>query len=768
MERRDLEIRLAAAMSGANTASPNSDNENKALDTALVNQKALAEAVRQARESIERDHEVKVYRMEREHEEALEALQDQLDRAEADRSGVSSERDSKQVAVLEAEIARLERALQDASDSHSNTSGEKNTVLADDLAQLRGQKEEAERLAGQRLQIINDLEVDIGRFHGERATNARQLDSLKEAAEAVEGEVVQPLRTEVATLETAVKRLEGEKAAAERQSQQDAEGFEHEIAQSEEERERAEFLLQEAQVERKNLAEEVQVLQQSIAELETESSQQAERIAELEQELAAARDQLDSSLVTASSSRTSLEAQLSSLQEALELANVTKSSIHSRLVAVEAEVKTLSTRNEVLVREASDSDMKRLKLQKANEVLYAEFEKMGIALETKQLEVEMLKRKVKKPDVLGEGHKDGTATAVEALKARHARDTLAAVDREAEDSHTAEVLLEKGPNPLRARGRKTIDPWAQQQVALASRDSDTDNGRTPTAATSRAGTTISSSRAATKASESHQSEEISARRLSSRTATDKPRSVLGPSSVGNTSHSRTSRVSRASKYSVDLSETEDASKSQIRETSRATGSAIGGATATAAVARRGSSSSLSSNLTTASSTSSRSKHSVHDPRSLTGATMPMEMRRESGASISSQQSASQSATQSRDEPMSLDELRTELGTSTSASASVDRSASASANASGTGTARLRGSYSSSSSLLKSRSLATRSISVSQPSYSQSRPRQRQGHGSDAGSELMDLVESDADADADAELELELEGHTDENEEEEEA
>lgn len=744
VERRDLEIRLAAATSSTFPASPNAKAEVGTNDIALFDQKALEEAVHRARESIERDHEVKIYRMEREHEEALEALQDQLDRAEADRSGASGEQESKQVASLEAEIARLERILQestDAGDSRAHTSIDKSGASAKDLAKLRIEKEEAERLAGQRLQIINDLQGDIGRFHGERATNARQLDSLKDAAQAVDAEVVQPLKTEVAALEASVKRLQGEKAAAEGQHQQSAEGFEHEIAQSEEERERAEFLLQESQVEKKNLEGEMQALKETMAELESESSEQVQRIGELEQELAATREELDSSLVTASSSRTSLEAQVRSLQQALELANTTKSSIQTRLVAVEGEVKTLTARNEVLAREASDSDMKRLKLQKANEVLYAEYEKIGIALETKQLEVEMLKRKVRKPELAGEGQKEGTATAVEALKAKRASDIVAA-DRDAEESSAAEVLLEKGPNPLRARGRKTIDPWAQQQAARAVREGENDNGRTPTAATSRTGTAVSSTRTSLTATKTHQPSEASARRLSSRAAMDKPRSVLGPSAVGNTSHTRASRISRVTKYSVDLSETDEqleASESQIKETTARPGSVAATVGASAAT-RRGSTSSLSSNLTAASvsSTSSRSKHSVHDSRSLTGA---MAMRRGSATSVTSQ---------SRDEPMSLDELRSELGASGSANAR----------------ARLKSSHVSSSSLA-SRSLATRSISISQPSYSQSqsqsqsqsysmqrhRQREREGHGSEAGSEMMDLVESDVDAEGQTDQEV---------------
>lgn len=455
-EQKDFEIKLAIASSGSagggnHSTSPRSvplpaSRESSPLQDspARPSHQILEDAVRRARDSAERDHEIRLYSMQRDHEKAVEDLEGQVEsvRAECqkDIEGLQGQirelelqceeaRRQNEEKTREAEEARAE------SQRHVEASQTEMQQLSERCSSLQLALEEEERLVKEATFEATELRCQLEALQAERQEIEEELtselerrhQSWTEGLQAVESERDEAM--EIATeLEERVQALEAE-AAARGDKEESVVG---EMRQQ----------LEDAQARAKGLQ----------TQLTEADEQHKVELAERDQ-LQRAHDRLKALIAEREQQLSDYEERSAKVNED---GNATNQSLESELKLARLDIEEARRRNEALEREVGDRGLSVSKLQRANERLEAEIQNHCVALSTKQQELSLLKRKVKlQQQQASQGLSSGVRVDNDTL-----RSSLA-------EEQTTEVL-QKGPAPRRATGRRTMDGMAVRAAAQRS------------------------------------------------------------------------------------------------------------------------------------------------------------------------------------------------------------------------------------------------------------------------------------------------------------
>ncbi|PWN26147.1 hypothetical protein BDZ90DRAFT_280686 [Jaminaea rosea] len=380
-QRRDYEVRLLAVR--ATSSSPSSQRSREASPQPSASTEEIA---RLARESVERDHEVRVYSLQRDHEEALESLEEQLIEAQRERDDALQRAEGMEEVERERDDARQER---DDAREERDEACDAREALSEELAKAQRERDEAvaerdEAADGSKGRQASTHEVEELRAANEElSTRLEELIAEREERDQAHQAALAALERELKQNHDAdVEHQRGEAAAKHDQL--------HAIALRMEQ-EREELLAAVADMER------------------TVVTPQEARIAELEHQVAEQTKQLQSS---------------SSSAEAAEL----------------------QARCDKLAAQVGDRGLTITKLERQNEKLELEIQNHAMALVAKQEELALLKRKVRKAGLVTPGQ---TPASLDDGRYEAASSSW--------EHGAPEEILERGPVPAKARGRRTMD-----------------------------------------------------------------------------------------------------------------------------------------------------------------------------------------------------------------------------------------------------------------------------------------------------------------------
>ncbi|CEH19398.1 MYOSIN [Ceraceosorus bombacis] len=184
IEHRDMEVRLAFAHEEARQSresSPAHNQEEQRLTGALMSRGdfdlALEEARKEIREECERDADVKLYALERDHDEAVGHLEQRLQEAQARNSQEEKLADELRVEQLQDEIERLQSALADAEQATKEREDENGAA--------RSRVEHDAHAREQRMQIqIDNLHLALRSAKQESDIQKEERSKLEEALAA--------------------------------------------------------------------------------------------------------------------------------------------------------------------------------------------------------------------------------------------------------------------------------------------------------------------------------------------------------------------------------------------------------------------------------------------------------------------------------------------------------------------------------------------------------------------------------------------------------
>lgn len=440
-ERRDFEVRLMlASRAGSTSVSPSVSRLSAsahAACTRAITKDDKDEAVRLARQSMERDHEVRVYAMQKEHDQALDVLESQLEQATRQRDDALGQ-------------------LQDGFETRQQVAElqEQIVALTDELEEMKQQARE--RCQGSHVtENTIMLRQQVSKLEG-------RCQELQEKARTVQAGLTQEMQQQVDGFHAALEEVEAQREELGARSEQERSHARDAIDEAASLREQLEDLtagmrtLQEAH-------------QQTITRLQEEARDTQNQRADLALQLDAVLEELDN----AAHAQKIGEAKLAEQDEKIKAWQLSAPPV-SAMGAMEARVHELSTqlkltelsleasraqqqssRQQVsaLQREVGDRGLTVSKLQRANEKLEMEIQNHAIALAGKQQELSLLKRRVRRAglqelvsgSILRPTVRDTDKT--ETGKAGRGR------PHESIDTQ----VLERGPLPSRARGRRTMD-----------------------------------------------------------------------------------------------------------------------------------------------------------------------------------------------------------------------------------------------------------------------------------------------------------------------
>ncbi|CAO1635708.1 unnamed protein product [Jaminaea pallidilutea] len=440
-DRRDFEVRLYAIRAGS--VSPSSSariGQNSSVDVSISRE--IEKASRLARESSDRDHEIRTYALQQEHETLVQTLRDELDAVKRQRDEAEDNRQStvQEVSRMQEELSVLESDVADAEDQRAVTQ-----ELEAQNAHLLRCLEEQERAADQKMEEL-------------RRHAATELQRQKEHSQ----DEVQGLMSELTDRSSQLDAAHGElRKLAERV--QSLTQQHHETAEA--------ALKHQEHLDREHQSLRAQLAATEAAKVESTSEQQRlseamQRLHFEKQELLEQCGRLEAHFLEERShheaAKIDVEKLVDAQQQSLAKMDAASKADEAALRSAQNQVKVLETRIESLEREVGYRGLSMTKLERANSKLEAEIENHAMALMAKQQELALVKRRAKKLAASATPASGHNTPPIEETAVGLAEMQSSTSGQELDDDTAGTQVLQRGPAPTKAKGRKTLDAVARQ------------------------------------------------------------------------------------------------------------------------------------------------------------------------------------------------------------------------------------------------------------------------------------------------------------------
>ncbi|CAO1616297.1 unnamed protein product [Parajaminaea phylloscopi] len=434
-DKRDFEVRLMVASRATSMSpAPSRLSESPHTSFAKSGQESREDSKQLAIQSLERDHEIRVYAMQTEHDQALDAIADELEAVRTQRDDALhrlqdvTERQEED-ADLRGQVDALREELQQRQSDDSRTSASSQTT---------------DRLR----QRVEDLEV--------------QTDELRRDARAAEEQLTKEMEDRVAHLNDQLDEAQADRnhlqsiADSEREQAREAVDYAADL------QERHNTLTEEFRAAQAANERTVTALEAELADARASSTQNRIELDSLRQQveiLTTEQDAVNEALRQAEKSAQTHMQELQRFKTTPQDSTLAQAAreqeLTSRVTLLERDLdnsqsrqKSLQHRVESLERDVGDRGLSISKLQRANEKLELEIQDHAIALAGKQQELSLLKRKARRAglqDVMATVNRTATVHVDFADRPHDSMDTQ---------------VLERGPVPTRAKGRRTMDVGA--------------------------------------------------------------------------------------------------------------------------------------------------------------------------------------------------------------------------------------------------------------------------------------------------------------------
>ncbi|CAO1634410.1 unnamed protein product [Sympodiomycopsis kandeliae] len=416
------------------------------------------------RDGLKRAHE--------ENEESVNRQREAVDEAERLRTRLNELEASHQEAStnnneLRAEVQELESRLASLEDERRQIEEEltaeierRNQAWTEGLEKVEQERDDAFTLLEEsdgRIQeletLASSLESDLGQRQREAEELREQLEESQASAEKLKQEN-QELHANAPT-------------SSKSSSEEEIRELRHQLTDSVAQRQEDLAVRGQLEVSNQRLEDQIRHLENSLAELDELCAAQQTDLDKVEAELKEARDKQSEqapakgdgqdAVNTSITSRNSLEAEIKLIRLDLDEAIQAKDKATAQISHVEGLLEDMKLRNELLEKEVGDRGLSVSKLQRSNERLEQEIQNHSIALSAKQQELSLLKRKMRFSQT--NAGLSMTSNTFSSQRNAHAAPTSNDTRSTVEAEQTTEIL-EKGPAPRRAMGRRTADPLA--------------------------------------------------------------------------------------------------------------------------------------------------------------------------------------------------------------------------------------------------------------------------------------------------------------------
>lgn len=453
-ERRDFEVRLVLASRTA-SASPSPPRDRASSSSPSPNAPhSVSESFererveRLARQSVERDHEIRIFALQKEHDQALENLEDELNRVKEERAEALQRLED--VTAREEEVEELKGRLAQLEENERQDRLQDGNAAIKELESLQQRIEELEE---QCEQLRQDARTAENQLTEEMVQKTTELNATLQEVEQRRDELLRQSEEDHLAMEDLADQVDQAQAIA-ADLQGKLEAAEEAYRKALEDVQSQQKATKEMELTIGNIDNEREEMLQILHDAEAAVQQQAAQIAELESAAASHREETETSKAEGDASRMhELESQVEDLKAEMQQAGTQR--------------KALQSRAESLERELGDRGLTISKLQRANERLETEIQNHAIALAGKQQELSLVKRRIRRAgmqDLIPGTESRSMATGSAVFDRRQAhnneqRDPM----RESGDTQ----VLERGPVPAKAKGRRTMDVDHRMMAPLA-------------------------------------------------------------------------------------------------------------------------------------------------------------------------------------------------------------------------------------------------------------------------------------------------------------